>query len=90
MIEIVNLGQVRKKVFGITNKQQINGGGLGQKGIGGWGWGGGEGVVQKKYNNQGGGDVYLEWMGYELQETDWRWSKLGGLPVPIMTDQLYQ
>ena len=32
----------------------------------------------------------MEWMGYELQETYWRWSKSGGLLVPIMTDQLYQ
>ena len=31
----------------------------------------------------------MEWMGCELEETDWGWSKSGGLLVPIMTDQVY-
>ena len=30
----------------------------------------------------------MEWMGYELEATDWGWSKSGGLLIPIMTDQV--
>ena len=35
--------------------------------------------------------VYLQvmqWMGYELEETNWGWTQPEGLPVPTMTDQV--
>ena len=35
--------------------------------------------------------VYLQvmqWMGYELEETDWGWTKSEGLLVPTMADQV--